>query len=343
MSSSRTIPLYAFINYLASGDRSHLPEKNTEFYKIQEFAKIEIPIDSRIKELKDFNFDAGIEFKRCHFQTTIRFSNCKGRGGIKFSDCTAFEFDSNDPRPSLEFQNFTFDHLVIENCNLPGGIFFEQIETKEEPNILSSLKISNSTFANGGISLNKIKFKHDFEFISIKKCGPIKLKDLETTKQCTFTLVTADSLKVSGENLKMGGDLKFTKSTFPVVFFEKAQIGGNLKFYEPQIKGQLSIFGSTIGGRTLISSYPEVPLTEKQKTSFETYLPSIFIHSTDFVEGFSLEGKEKATNNISLDFSPLLKGRLEFKNVNIKNLELKGTNSENNIYLCVSVSLHVAK
>ncbi len=332
MSSSRTIPLYTFVNYLGSGDRSYLPEKNTEFYKIEEFAKIEIAIHHNIKELKDFNFDGGVEFRWCHFQQGLKFTNYRGKGGIKFTDCTAPGFDSKDPSPSLVFQNFIFDHLVIENCNLAAGIFFTQLETKQEPNLLSSLKISNSTFNEGGISLNNIKFKHGFEFISIKKCGPIKLKDLETTKQCSFTLVTADSLKVSGEKLKMGGDLKFTRSTFPIAIFEKAQIGGDLKLYEPQIKGQFSIFGSTISGRTLITSYPEVPYQINQKTSFETCLPSIFIHTTDFVDGFALEGKDKASNSISLDFSPLLKGRLEFRNVNINNLEMKGTNSESTVF-----------
>lgn len=333
MSSSKILQLETFLEYLNNGDRSILPDKNAEFYRIGQFVNVDIEIDPRIKELKDFYFDGGIEFKSCHFQTNLRFNNCKGRGGIKFINCTASEFDSKDPKPCLEFQNFTFDHMSFESCIFPGGVFLDKYENKQEqPNILSSLKISNSSFSQGGINLEDVKFKHGFEFSNIKNCGSIKIKNIETPDECTFLKVNAISLNVTGDQLKIGGDLKFTRSAFPNAIFENAQIGGDLKFYEPQIKGQMSIFGSTIRGRTLITSFPEVPLPKKQKTGFEAFLPSIFIHSTDFVEGFTLEGKDKATNGISLDFSPLLKGRLEFRNVNIKTLELKGTNSESNVF-----------
>lgn len=333
MSSSRTIPLYAFINYLASGDRSHLPEKNTAFYKIEEFAKIEIPIDSRIKELKDFNFDMGIEFKGCHFPTTLRFNNCKGRGGIKFIDCTASEFDTKDPFPSLEFQNFTFDQMSFEGCIFPGGLFLDQFENKQEQaNILSSLTISNSSFSQGGINLDNVKFKHGFEFSNIKDCGPIKIKNIETNAECKSIKVNAFSLKVSGDQLKVGGGLKINRSLIPNVFFEGGQIDGDLKFYEVRVQGQMSFSGASIKGSTLITTSPEVPQSKKKSPNFEPHIPSLFFHTTDFNEGFQLEGGGKVVNEVSINFSPLLKGRMLFRNSNIKKIKLTGTNSNNNLY-----------
>lgn len=332
MSSSKILQIETFLEYL-KGDRSILPEKNAEFYRIGKFVNVDIQIDPRIKELRDFFFDEGIEFKGCHFPTGLRFSNCKGRGGIKFTDCTASESNTKDPLPSLEFQNFTFDQMSFESCIFPGGVFLDQYENKkEQANILSSLKISNSSFSQGGINLQNVKFKYGFEFRNINDCGPIKIKNIETTTECTFLKVNALSLNASGDQLKIGGGLKLNRSSIPLIFFEDVQIDGDLKFYEVKIQGQMSFFGSSIKGRTLITTGPEVPQPKRKSPNFEPHLPSLFFHTTEFNEGFQLEGGGKVVNEVSINFSPLLKGRMVFMNSNIKKIELTGTNSNNNLY-----------
>src|SRR5690606_22629142 len=61
-------------------------------------------------------------------------------------------------------------------------------------------------------------------------------------------------------------------------------------------------------------------------------IPSVLIHSTEFNEGLSFEGGEKTSKKVAIDFSPLLKGRLVFSNINVEKLHLTGTNSEYNLY-----------
>lgn len=319
-----------FIHFLQSGDPNDLPKEEQQ-YKIESFTKVE-GITINASSIKDFNFDAGIEFIGCQFPRGIKFLNCKGRGGIKFINCTGPEQNQNEPKPAIEFQNFTFDHLSFEKCNLHSGIYLNRTNEKQEPNILSSLKISKGSFKDGGITIESVKFNHGIQLDHVTEGGQIILRNVETGDECSFRYVTADQIHFSGEGLIINGGISLKRSSLKDLRFTKGKVDGDISITEPRIHNLLSFNGISITGKTTLITKPKHPLPDEEEYKFSTVIPSVLINSTDFNEGFSFDGGEKTSKKVAIDFSPLLKGRLVFSNLNLEKLQLTGTNSENNLY-----------
>lgn len=323
-----------FISYLQTGDMTQLPEKMEDGFKIEEFVEVsELSIHPSISELRDFNFDQGIEFTGCDFGKGLTLVNCKGRGRIKFINCKSKKIDLNDPTTGLHLQGVTFDHFLIDLCIFPNGFLIDKPHQKDENNILSSLTIRKSSFEEMGITLDSTTINQNLEFFQVTGSKNIKLNNLEVGHNLTFYHVEAEEIEFTGEKSTFKSNVSLSRLISKKVSFQNGTIGGNLKISEPRIDGILSFNNLSISGNSKLIANEKIEFHDlKTSQKFHVSLPELKIESTEFNGGFTMEGDNLTSKSISIDFSPLLKGRLVFSYLKLGKLMLKGTNSENNLY-----------
>jgi hypothetical protein len=149
-----------FVDFCKTGNKQLFPRSIDEEFIIPTQVTLEkITFSDSFPTIKNFNFDQGIEFIGCQFSGGIKILNCKGRGGIKFFNCSSLGFNKLDIKPALELQNFTFDHLSIENCNFPNGVYLLKGPERQDLNILSSLNLNNCSFDQGGFNIELTHIK----------------------------------------------------------------------------------------------------------------------------------------------------------------------------------------
>lgn len=333
MSSSTRISLSAFINYLGSGDFEYLPKKNTDYYLIEESAKIDFEVNEKISELKGFYFSRGIEFIGCNFHNGLSIVNCKGGGQIKFFNCRSNKLKNEDPRPGLHLQDVDFDHLTLNLCIFPNGFQINKAHQKNENNKLSSLTIQKSSFEEMGVTLDSTTINQNLEIKNVIESKNLKFNNLEIGHNLSLYHVEAEEITFSGENSNFNSNVSLSRLISKNVSFEHGKIFGDLKISEPRIDKKLIFNGLFINGNSTILANEVIKFKELNKSgNFLVNIPELKIGSSEFNGGLLLDGSNLASKSISIEFSPKLKGRLVFSNLKLGELQLKGTNSESNVY-----------
>jgi hypothetical protein len=324
MSSTTDISIERFKDYLKTGNRQYLPDKNTSFYLLSEFVKIDFDIHKSVTEVRDFHFQDGIEFIGCNLNNGLTFANCEGGGQIKFLECYSNKLDISNTKPGLHFQDIQLDHLSIDSCNFPTGLQIDKKHLKNANNKLSSLSVNNCSFEQKDVILSFLEVSQNMEFSEISKSNSFKFQDIEVGFDLRMFKVEATDIEFFGDSLRFKSNIFLTNTDSNNVKFESGEVSGDLKISEPKIEKELILKGVTIQGKTI--------LLAKESENFHVKLPNLKIESSEFNGGFSFDGDNLYSELITIDFSPYLKGRLVFSNLKLGKLTLKGTNSENNLY-----------
>jgi hypothetical protein len=318
-----------FIDFCKTGNKLLLKGGIDEEFIIPTPVTLEnIIFPDSFPTIKNFNFDQGIEFIGCQFSGGIKILNCKGRSGIKFFNCSSSGFNKLDIKPALELQNFTFDHLSFENCNLPNGVYLLKGPERQDLNILSSLNLYNCSFDQGGFTIELTHIKSLLNAKNITESQKIHLNNIETNQGCLFKNVTSDEILFSGQNLKISGSIELDKINSRDLKFTDGNIDGSIKVLNAKISNSVLFENINISGSTLFIVEDQNAIFEKSK---KIQLPKISLSSSMFNSGFFIIGNENIVKSLFIEFSPKLIGKMVFTSINIESVLITGTNSENDI------------
>lgn len=276
----------------------------------------------------NIHFQSNVSFQNFNFGQGVIFELCEFSENLSFEDCTSFEEQLGSFSRRKESLGISrckiFGSLSIDNCDLKNGLLIHGFEN--EPSSARSLKvdggrinrsfsIENSSFeVSVGIFRTEI-FGYGLRVENSKiggtlRISPNKCKDLSFLGRSS---IFKDNVFIHGQHLDS-------------VVFNYGEFQGEISIETTSINKYLSIYGTTFQDSFNVSASesPNPPEFNNLEIS---------IQDSQFNNGFIFTGKNSTTEKLNLNFSEKSSGVLDFRNTCFKEVNLKGINFNNSLFL----------
>lgn len=260
-----------------------------------------------------------IVLKNCIFEKILQFQNC-----LSFD---TNEGDFTQRSAAIEICNGSYKILRISNCELPFGV---DISSEEEDSInITWFESHGNHFSKAGYTFEDVTFKSKLDITAdtIENMG-IDFKNCLSESPIRISSLVSPTLSFTGKSSKIINDLRIWGGKIGSLVWNDGLFENEISITSVAIRKNLSIIGSEFQDKFTFQR------KDTDSQVFNHNLPEeIWIQDSKFQNGLEFLGQDFNSDKLTVVFSEKSSGVIDFRNTFFKEVNLKGINFNNSLFL----------
>jgi len=265
--------------------------------------------------------DLGVKivFKNCVFEKPLQFNNC----GSQDTE----ETDFSQRSAAIEIVNGSYKILRISNCTLPFGvdIYAEEGEKLD----IDWFESQNNHLKKAGYTFENVSFrsKVDITGDKIESMG-VDFFNCNSNFPIRISSIKSPALVFKGKSSHFKNDIRIWGGEIESLVWNDGLFENEISISSVAIGKKLSIIGSEFQDKFSFQMKDG-----RSQLPVQNLPEEIWIQDSKFENGFEFSGDDFRMDKLTLVFSEKSSGVLEIKKTCFSEVNLKGNNFNNSVFL----------